>query len=68
VGALLAGVVADVLGLAAAIWVVAVITAASGAVVASRMYETRNRTTRLGAVPATAEGGVTEASWSATDS
>ena len=68
VGALLAGVVADLLGLAAAIWVVAVITAASGAVVASRMYETRNRTTRLGAVPATAEGGVTEASWSATDS
>jgi len=40
VGALLAGAVADLLGLAAAIWVVAVITAASGVVVAARMYET----------------------------
>src|SRR5205823_3294883 len=40
VGALLAGVVADALGLAAAIWSVAVLTAASGLVVALRMYET----------------------------
>jgi len=40
VGALLAGVVADALGLAAAIWVVAGLTAASGGVVAARMYET----------------------------
>jgi MFS family permease len=40
VGAFLAGVVADALGLAAAIWVVAVLTAASGLVVALRMYET----------------------------
>jgi MFS family permease len=40
VGALLAGAVADVLGLTQAIWVVAVITAASGAFVAIRMYET----------------------------
>jgi MFS family permease len=40
VGALLAGIVADALGLAAAIWTVAALTAASGAVVAVRMYET----------------------------
>ncbi|MGH7686250.1 MAG: MFS transporter [Candidatus Dormibacteria bacterium] len=39
-GALLAGAVADALGLAAAVWVVAGITAASGLVVALRMYET----------------------------
>jgi MFS family permease len=41
VGALLSGAVADVLGLAAAIWVVAGVTAAAGLVVALRMYETR---------------------------
>jgi MFS family permease len=40
VGALLAGVIADWLGLAAAIWAVAALTAASGVVVAVRMYET----------------------------
>lgn len=40
VGAVLAGVVADVWGLRAAVWVVAAITAASGIVVAFRMYET----------------------------
>jgi MFS family permease len=40
VGALLAGIIADAFGLAAAIWVVAAITAASGVVVAIRMYET----------------------------
>ena len=40
VGALLAGVVADLLNLRAAIWTVALITAASGVVVAFRMYET----------------------------
>ena len=44
VGALLAGGVADALGLAAAIWVVAGITAVSGGVVAVRMYETHQRT------------------------
>jgi MFS family permease len=41
VGALLAGVVADAFGILAAIWVVAALTAASGLVVAARMYETR---------------------------
>jgi MFS family permease len=40
VGALIAGVVADLLGLRAAIWTVAAITAASGIIVAIRMYET----------------------------
>jgi MFS family permease len=43
VGALLAGVVADALGVRAAIWAVAVLTAASGLVVAVRMYETHRR-------------------------
>ncbi|HEX6310870.1 MAG TPA: MFS transporter [Acidimicrobiia bacterium] len=46
VGAILAGVTADALGLAAAIWVVAAVTAASGAVVALRMYETHPRPSR----------------------
>ena len=45
VGALLAGVLADAFGIPAAIWVVAVLTAASGLVVAVRMYETRPRGT-----------------------
>lgn len=44
VGALLAGIVADLLGLGAAIWTVAALTAASGAVVAVRMYETHRWT------------------------
>jgi MFS family permease len=45
VGALLAGVVADAFGLSAAVWVVASLTAASGFVVAIRMYETHPSTT-----------------------
>jgi MFS family permease len=40
VGALLAGIVADLLGLTAAIYTVAALTAVSGLVVAFRMYET----------------------------
>jgi MFS family permease len=40
VGALLAGLVADLAGLEAAVWVVAALTVASGLVVAGRMYET----------------------------
>jgi MFS family permease len=40
IGAIVAGVVADRFGLAAAIWVVAAITAVSGLIVALRMYET----------------------------
>ena len=41
IGALLSGVVADLFGLTAAIWVVGAITAISGLQVAVRMYETR---------------------------
>ena len=40
VGALLAGLLADALGVRAAVWAVAALTAASGALVAVRMYET----------------------------
>jgi MFS family permease len=40
VGAVLSGVVADLWGLRAAVWAVAVLTAASGLLVAMRMYET----------------------------
>jgi MFS family permease len=43
VGALLAGFVADALGIRAAIWAVAGLTAASGVVVLLRMYETHPR-------------------------
>ena len=41
IGALLAGITADVLGLAGAMWVVAAITCASGVVAAVKMTETR---------------------------
>ena len=54
VGALLAGVTADWLGLGWAIWLVAAVTAASGAVVALRMRETLG-----GERPAAAEVVVT---------
>jgi MFS family permease len=43
VGALIAGITADLLGIRAAIWIVAAITAASGLIVAARMYETHPR-------------------------
>jgi MFS family permease len=46
VGALLAGVIADMWGIPAAVWAVAALTAASGLVVAARMYETHPRSTR----------------------
>jgi len=45
VGALLSGAVADLFGIAAAIWVVAAVTALAAGVVAVRMYETRTRLT-----------------------
>ena len=41
-GALLAGIVADALGVRAAVWTVAALTALSGLVVAVRMYETHH--------------------------
>jgi hypothetical protein len=43
VGALLAGVLADVYDIGTAIWGVAALTAASGVVVMVRMYETHPR-------------------------
>jgi MFS family permease len=43
VGALLAGVLADAYGLITAIWAIAALTAASGLLVAARMYETHPR-------------------------
>jgi MFS family permease len=43
VGALLAGLIADSLGMPAAIWTVAALTGASGLVVLMRMYETHPR-------------------------
>jgi MFS family permease len=46
VGALLAGLVADLAGLAAAIWLVAALTGLSGLVVAVRMYETHRPAAR----------------------
>ncbi len=45
-GALLAGVLADAYGIRAAVWVVAALTAASGALVALRMYETHSAADR----------------------
>ena len=47
VGAVLAGLLADAYGVRAAVWGVAALTAASGVVVASRMYETWNPPTAL---------------------
>ncbi|MGP3923915.1 MFS transporter [Streptomyces sp. 8N616] len=44
VGALLAGALADAYGLTTAIWAIAALTAASGLLVAVRMYETHPRT------------------------
>jgi MFS family permease len=53
VGALLAGITADLFGLAAAVWVVAALTFASGAIVAIRMRETLARQALDRAPPAT---------------
>jgi MFS family permease len=46
VGALLAGILADTFGLLTAIWTIAGLTALSGAIVATRMYETHPRAAR----------------------
>ena len=48
IGAILAGIIADAVSLTAAIWAVAALTAASGVLVALRMYET-HPPTRLAA-------------------
>jgi MFS family permease len=44
VGALAAGLLADAYNIRTAIWVIAALTAASGLLVAARMYETHPRT------------------------
>lgn len=49
VGALLAGLIADALGMSAAIWAVAALTGASGLVVLVRMYETHPQHNRRSA-------------------
>lgn len=46
IGAILAGLVADALGLTAAVWAVAALTVISGLVVAIRMYETLPKPSR----------------------
>ena len=52
VGALLAGITADALGLPAAMWIVALLTFASGVVVVARMSETMRRAaTVVGGMP-----------------
>jgi MFS family permease len=55
VGALLAGIVADLLGVRAAVWTVAALTAVSGLVVAVRMYETHHRPAATGEPAADSE-------------
>ncbi|MDQ3053808.1 MAG: MFS transporter [Actinomycetota bacterium] len=55
-GALLAGVVADALGVRAAIWTVAALTAVSGLVVAVRMDETHHRRITVPAPEEAVEG------------
>lgn len=52
VGAVLAGAVADLWGLRVAVWVVAALTAASGVIVAVRMYETHPKPHRPSVNPA----------------
>lgn len=61
IGAILAGLVADAIGLGAAIWTVAGVTALSGVIVQARMYETllpqdRARAIRAGASTPNAPG------------
>lgn len=53
IGALLAGILADLISTEAAIWAVAALTAASGIVVAVRMYETHPPASREPAEPGT---------------
>ncbi len=55
-GALLAGIVADALGVRAAVWSVAALTAASGLVVAVRMYETHHRAPSAAATDGEVDG------------
>ena len=50
-GALIAGITADFIGVRAAIWLVAAVTAVSGLIVAMRMYETHRPGLRAAPVP-----------------
>lgn len=54
VGALVSGAVADLFGLAAAIWTVAAVTAAGAGLVTIRMYETHRPRVKSGLVPGAA--------------
>jgi MFS family permease len=56
IGALLAGGIADAFGILAAIWVIAALTAASGIIVAARMYETHPARHAPGPPAASTEG------------
>ena len=55
VGAILAGILADLISIEAAIWAVAALTAASGLLVVVRMYETHPPASRLRVVAAGSE-------------
>lgn len=57
VGAVLAGVLADAYGIRTAVWSIAALTAASGALAAVRMYETHPRTARAIPTPSGANHG-----------
>jgi MFS family permease len=56
IGALLAGIVADILGVQAAIWSIAILTFASGLVVAMRMRETRRSRLEAAVFPRPTDG------------
>jgi MFS family permease len=58
IGALIAGVIADAFGLAAATWTIAALTFVSGVVVAVRMRELAGLTPRAPGDPSTAPPGV----------
>jgi MFS family permease len=60
VGAILAGVLADAFGIATAIWAVAALTAASGIVVAVRMYETHHHTSATSDLDGTSPQAITD--------
>ena len=66
IGALTAGIVADLVGLNAAIWTVAALTASSGLIVVARMYETHQPTRTRGAAQ-TESGVIDPATWECPD-
>lgn len=62
-GALLAGIVADALGLHAAIWSIAGLTCASGLVVAVRMRETKRSRLESGVLSSSQSAGIDSLTW-----